>query len=109
MLQDARSAFGAESNRQSRNQISASDSMDFARGIVLSSGRVTGADQRKARRSKAKRSTRSSIEMKVWAVLFVLTIFAAIALIVAILLEESASAQSSLSYRAWIASSLVPI
>jgi hypothetical protein len=85
--------------------VSMSDSVGFARGIGLSSGRVAEAHQREPRPDEVERPVANSIEMIIWAVLFALIIFATITLIVVILMEEPARVHATLFYRSWIASS----
>jgi hypothetical protein len=88
-------------------QVSMTDSVGFARGIGLSSGRVAEAHRRELRLGEVERPAANSVEMKIWAMLFALIILAAITLIVVVLMEESARGHAALFYRSWIASSPV--
>ncbi len=87
--------------------VSTTESMGFAGGIGLSSGRVAEAHLREPFPGEVERPAANSIEMKIWAVLFALIILATITLIVVILMEEPARVHAALSYRSWIASSPV--
>jgi hypothetical protein len=103
MQQYFRSPSETESHRQTMRHVSTPDSMGFAGGIGLSSGRVAEAH----RRGESEYPTANSIEMKIWAVLFALVILATITLIVIIVMEEPARVHATLFYRSWIASSPV--
>jgi hypothetical protein len=87
--------------------VSMTETVEFARGIGVSSGRVAEAQRRKPSLGEVERPAANSIEMKIWAVLFALIILATITLIVVVLMEEPAAAHAALSHRSWIASSSV--
>jgi len=99
--------FGAETHRRSMKHGSMTDAVGFAGGMSLSSGKVAEARQRHAQVREVERPTANLIEMKIWAVLFVLIILATITLIVLVLMDEPARAHAALSYPSWIACSPV--
>jgi hypothetical protein len=99
-----RSPFGAEGPQQSMKRgVSMSDSVGFSGSIGHSSGRVAEPYQRRLGSEEVESPRGSSIEMKIWVVLFGLIILATIALIVVVLMEEPAHAHAALSSRSLIA------